>query len=219
MNQIKTYLDNLFSELPDTDDVNAMREHLKQHMEEEYSALLSEGKNEYEAFGRVIADFGSMDEIKKELNINTSTKNKREDILLSDAYKNAKKKSTIIIAFAVGLFIMSPVVFLAMDYIFHIEFLSCAVFLAFIACGVVLCIYAGSLTESYEEILEASANPEYKKTKKLSDTVSSIIMLCATLVFFILGFIFNAWHPGWVVFPIGGILCCISNAIFELKES
>ena len=36
-----------------------------------------------------------------------------------------------------------------------------------------------------------------------------VVMLIATAIFLALGFLFKLWHPGWVVFPIGGIICAI----------
>lgn len=39
------------------------------------------------------------------------------------------------------------------------------------------------------------------------------IMLTATAIFLLLGFTLQLWHPGWVVFPIGGILCGILHTV------
>lgn len=38
-------------------------------------------------------------------------------------------------------------------------------------------------------------------------------MLIATFIYLSLGFIWNLWHPGWVVFPLGGVLCAIATII------
>ena len=38
-------------------------------------------------------------------------------------------------------------------------------------------------------------------------------MLVATAVFLLLGFLRNWWHPGWVCFVVGGILCGIVNIV------
>lgn len=46
--------------------------------------------------------------------------------------------------------------------------------------------------------------------------MAGAIMLTATAVYLVLGFTQNLWHPGWVVFPIGGILCGI---VESLKKS
>lgn len=39
------------------------------------------------------------------------------------------------------------------------------------------------------------------------------IMLTATAIYLLLGFLGDLWHPGWVVFPIGGILCGILHTL------
>lgn len=53
------------------------------------------------------------------------------------------------------------------------------------------------------------------KHKKFSDTICGVVMMSATAIFLVLGFVWNLWHPGWVVFPVGGIICGIISAIFS----
>lgn len=48
---------------------------------------------------------------------------------------------------------------------------------------------------------------------KITSAVNGVIMMSATVLFFVLGFIWHLWHPGWIVFPIGGILCGIISTI------
>lgn len=64
-------------------------------------------------------------------------------------------------------------------------------------------------------------NKEIKAEKEGDNTVtgrsSSVIMLIATAIFLICGFIYNLWHIAWVVFPIGGIMCAIVAVIFNDK--
>lgn len=58
--------------------------------------------------------------------------------------------------------------------------------------------------------------PEYARSKKKETGLSrfsGLVMLVATGAFLSLGFLWNLWHPGWVVFPLGGILCAILGAI------
>lgn len=38
-------------------------------------------------------------------------------------------------------------------------------------------------------------------------------MMIATIVYLLLGFLKNLWHPGWVCFVVGGIFCGIVNVI------
>lgn len=42
---------------------------------------------------------------------------------------------------------------------------------------------------------------------------AAVIMMSATILYLLLGFVWDLWHPGWVVFPIGGILCGILTVI------
>lgn len=43
-------------------------------------------------------------------------------------------------------------------------------------------------------------------------------MLTATSVYMIIGFVWNLWHPGWIVFPVGGIICCIVSVLFRAND-
>lgn len=53
---------------------------------------------------------------------------------------------------------------------------------------------------------------------KIVGAICGAVMLTATAVFMLLGFIGNYWHPAWIVFPIGGIICGIINLIFNAKN-
>lgn len=61
----------------------------------------------------------------------------------------------------------------------------------------------------------ALVNSNTVKKRTLSEKICGVIMLTATLVFVATGLLTNVWHPTWVVFPIGGILCTIVNVIFD----
>ena len=44
------------------------------------------------------------------------------------------------------------------------------------------------------------------------------IMLAATGIFLLAGFLFSAWAVAWVVFPLGGILCGIAECLGRKKQ-
>ncbi len=48
---------------------------------------------------------------------------------------------------------------------------------------------------------------------KIEDAICGAVMLSAVALFLVLGFVWNLWHPGWVVFPVGGIICGIVSLI------
>lgn len=69
MKVIRDYLETLFMNLPQTAAVQKAKEDLTAIMEDHYQELLAEGKNEHEAIGTVISEFGSIDELLQELDV------------------------------------------------------------------------------------------------------------------------------------------------------
>lgn len=86
------------------------------------------------------------------------------------------------------------------------EMLSTALFLAILAGCVGVIVYLGIQTQKYE--LKC-----YGEKEKEGPDIAGVIMLTATAIFLLLGITRNLWHPGWVVFPIGGILCGIIESL------
>lgn len=99
--------------------------------------------------------------------------------------------------------------------------------------GVSLLVYGGVSWDGYSKHIKADLKKN-KRNKESEDAlaaltaderksslggrISGIIMLSATAIYLAIGFIWNLWHPSWVVFPIGGILCGIIGIIFEKKK-
>ncbi len=69
MKIIKEYLDSLFLTVPITTETKKAKEDLLAIMEDHYHELIAEGKSEHEAIGAVISEFGSIDEILAELEL------------------------------------------------------------------------------------------------------------------------------------------------------
>ena len=69
MEKIRAFVDNMFLSLPDTPEVQEAKAHILEGMLDRYEALLGQGKNENEAFGTVIGEFGSMEELRRELGL------------------------------------------------------------------------------------------------------------------------------------------------------
>ena len=104
------------------------------------------------------------------------------------------------------------------------EYLSAAILLFCIAVSVFLYVLAGMIHSKYETdeynnecIKQGFAEGEYRKKKegKPGDSICGVIMIIATAVFLLLGFTMNLWHPAWVAFPIGGLLCGAVSIISE----
>ena len=63
METIRTYVENMFACLPDTAEMQDLKQEILSNMEEKYNELKENGSSEPEAVSRVIADFGDIDEI------------------------------------------------------------------------------------------------------------------------------------------------------------
>lgn len=69
METIKVYLDNMFLNIPDSEQVQRIKSELYDMMEDKYHELIGEGKPENEAVGIVISEFGNLEELKEELGL------------------------------------------------------------------------------------------------------------------------------------------------------
>ena len=80
-------------------------------------------------------------------------------------------------------------------------------------------IYAGMQYSKYDiESYNKENNPDKTPREKLSSAICGAIMLTAVIAFLLMGFLGELWHIGWVVFPVGGILCGIISMFFSTKE-
>lgn len=92
------------------------------------------------------------------------------------------------------------------------------IILAFLVAGIV---YTGMQhgkysTDEYNNQVRKSTSAD--GNSKLKDAICSVIMLAATAVFLLSGFVWNIWHPSWAVFPVGGILCGIVSVVIDAKK-
>lgn len=69
MEVIRTYLDNLFSTLPDTPASRRAKEELWGMMEDKYQELKEQGLPENQIIGTVISQFGNLDELRETLGL------------------------------------------------------------------------------------------------------------------------------------------------------
>jgi len=159
MNAIRNYLDNMFRNLPNTEEVRRAKSELLQMMEDKYEELISEGKTENEAVGIVISEFGNLDELAESLGIQEAvTENPDEDkpMLSMDRVKEyltmMSRRSILtplgiaLCIFSVGFVILAEALGLPED-IFGVS----AMFIS-IAAAVGLFIYSGSLYRPFAEV-------------------------------------------------------------------
>lgn len=88
-------------------------------------------------------------------------------------------------------------------------------FLAVLSCLVGGLVYFGIQFAKYD-IASYNKQIEHERgrgSSRFTGAINGTIMLTATAIFLVIGFVWNLWHPGWLVYPVGGILCAIVNTI------
>lgn len=90
--------------------------------------------------------------------------------------------------------------------------------LAFLVSGIV---YLGIQHSKYNvaEYNRQTAKETNKSQKsRFTDALCGAVMLSATALYLIMGFVWKWWHPGWIVFPVGGIVCAILSSLRGAKD-
>lgn len=127
-----------------------------------------------------------------------------------------------LVASGVGVILAGLVVFMAIivtNYFGTESPIAAAVFLLFVTVAAPMLTYAG-LQKSKYDIAQynrknsARAKAEAEKIGK----IAGLIMMLATIIFLLLGFLGRMWALAWLVFPVGGILCGIVAMILQ-KEN
>lgn len=109
METIRNYLESMFKNLPHSDAVLKAKYELGQMMEDKYTELIKDGKSENEAVGTVIAEFGNLEELAKDLGIadiyQTNKNVIRRKLSMDEVkrYLQLCKKQAYMIAFGVAL--------------------------------------------------------------------------------------------------------------------
>lgn len=94
------------------------------------------------------------------------------------------------------------------------------IFLLLAAMGIGVLIYAGMGKEKYEvDTYNKENSPEQKKKNTGVGVWCGCIMLSATGIFLVTGFVFDLWRICWIVWPMGGLLCGIVALILNGRNN
>lgn len=240
MDTIRMYLDNMFFKLPRTEEVLKAKQELLSMMEDKYYELIKEGKTENEAVGIVIAEFGNLEELAKELGITDTVNHVAEyqkgrfvDWEEAGGFMKASGKSAFGIALGVMLCIWSPMLIVMNDELSHWVFgakfreaASMAFLFLLIAIAVGLFIYSGMLMERFSYLQKNGFYLDYetmqylteqksgfKTVYKLSTILGVILCILSPLPLVII----DKWLPHSGFFNgvcVAGLLFLVGIAVF-----
>ena len=159
MNTIRSYLDNMFRNLPNTEAVRKAKSELLEMMEDKYEELISEGKTENEAVGIVISEFGNLDELAESLGISeavTENPDEAKPMLSMDRVKEylaMNSQCSILLPLGIALCIFSVAFNILADlFAINLEVLGVSAMFLAIGAAVGLFIYSGIKRKEFIEV-------------------------------------------------------------------
>lgn len=225
MKAIENFIDAAMSAFPRTPETQELRSSLLEHMEDKYEALLAEGMNEYEALGRVVAEFGSIEELRAGLGLPEGmgyaagdSDPELSDLLLE--YNLFRPKRRVAAAVSLLFFILAPFsapVLAMSDRFFP---LVPALFALFIGLGIGLQVYFRGRARDYRELIRdrraqlglPQTPPEggapfpsehrwsEKSRRHLIKILNATLPIWVVVFYLYIGLAFHLWHPGWLIF-------------------
>ena len=122
---------------------------------------------------------------------------------LQEQYQHFHKYFTLAIAGGVLLIIVSLACIVLLHETFpQYENILGAQFLLCIGIAVFLFIYFGIRKDAYQFLIHNKAYMKAKKKEQQIENIYAFTMPLAAILYMIMGFTQNWWHPGWVIFPL-----------------
>ena len=190
-----------------------MQEELIANLIEKYNDQCAQGKSEEEAYNFVIASIGDLSEL---------TEGLKERHVLSSISPEERKRSARLVAIAVLMYILSPMILIATSEMYGNGTLGLVLMFMFIAIATGLLVYNGASKPKYQKEEETMIE-EFKewKSKKnrdkgLFDALSSAYWLIVVAVYLYVSFTYFNWHYSWIIFLIASAIFNIFKAVIEM---
>lgn len=229
---LKEFIENIFLSIEQTEELVNLKNDLLKSSNDKYNDLLNKGLSENEALGRVIAEFGSIEEILDEMEISFSIKkNQSVNIIELDQLvteHNKLKKNYCMISIGIGLLVILIGV-LAMlsevnpeeDLIIGLTFLMGAII------PVAIIVFFGykiskevSITKSRYKLNSEATLYVKQQQKKINNSFIGKIIVAISLVFLALVVLFLSsietnFQPTWLFnYIVGFSFLAVSIYLF-----
>lgn len=242
MDTIKNYVESVFVNLPRTTEMLQLKQDMLTTMEDKYHQLKNEGKSENEAIGTVLSEFGNIDEIIEEYNLETESEHvDKHSVLLSenqvDEFMQHRTKFGLAIATGVFLCILAPAMLIlfreiamlvspssaAMD---RINLLAIIPLFLFVAIAVGIFIVFGLKEEQYafdkkvivlDPVTRENLNREMNDFKpSFAKAIASGVILCILApISLLLAVVFLGDDNAWsVIFLLGFVAVGVFLFVF-----
>lgn len=205
MDILKQYLESLFNDIPSSKKSLKVKEDLYNMMEDKYNSLIDEGYTKNEAIGKVISEFGSIEEIKELIENENSEEVLEEVYIENDSSVSIDKKkliqimaknvaSAIILATSVYLFIVSIIVSMIMQFLTNLKpehehifsTVTICSFFGLVVLGV-MCIFIAKAIKKYDKNMTIKNDTLnlYNNILKRAKNIKDICVIVGVFLFVI----------------------------------
>lgn len=147
---------------------------------------------------------------------------KLSNIYSQEEIDSYNKKFAKMIAMSISIILIGVVVMMttiALKIFDYSSTFPVSILMCFISVAVPLLVNTGIQKDKYDIEKYNKENSMYSKDEL--DKVGAycgVIMLVATIIYFLISFIFNIWEISWIVFPVGGMICGIVSILLKKEK-
>lgn len=216
--KLQVRIDGLFENAPKNNRARELKEELMANLIDKYNDLIEAGKEEDEAVSLAVASIGDVDELIRGL--------RQNDVFDKEQLKKDREKSAILMASAVGLYIMGFVVLiLGSDVLMMNEDIALCLMLTMDALATGLIVYNSISRPKYvkedntvvEEFKEWKSSTD--KKNGLAESVRVIAWSLIVAIYFFISFNFHIWSYSWIIFFLGVAVDRIITIVFDLRRA
>ena len=219
--KIREYVESIFQDAPQTRRAIELKEELIANLLDRYTDLIAQGKDEEEAYAITIMGIGNVDELIRGL--------REQDVFNASHMQIQQQKSALLVSGAVALYIVSfifPLIFSSSLYPFSRGLPLVGVVLMFLcwAGATMLLVYNYTSRPKYKKMDETIVEEfkEWKhgqpRKKVLLNSIQSMLWTLTVILYLCIGFFFNWWHPGWMIFLLAVVVQQVIRLVFSYME-
>lgn len=204
-NKLRDYIIQRFAGAPDTPQVRELREEILQNTFERYDDLIADGMSEAAAYSIAVEGVGDIDALLASFHAPAAQSEK-------------KTQRRPFIAVAIALYILCVVPTILLENVGQWgEPVGVSLMFLMIAVATAL-IIIGSGRKSAQNTQQTYPTQEAQQRKSTGWKIfDSIYWCCILAIFFLAGFR-GYWYCAWLVFPLGGALQSLIEAVVRLMQ-
>lgn len=215
-NRLRNHIDILFSNMPQNQNTQEIKEEMLQNLIEKYYDLLAEGKNEETAYSITIASIGDI-----------SSLFEKESPIDPQVIQKQKNKSALLTSIAIMLYILCVVpciIFSMSGNVMLNSVLGPVLMFVMIAAATGLLIYNSKTkiksNHNRETMVDEfkqwqSGNPSQAGKYK---SIKGVLWSVTVLIYLLVSFLTFAWYITWIIFIIAVAVEQVIKLIIEIKN-